>query len=159
MDNASGGPTQPSDKPATAPETSPPQVPVKNKGGGGKKGARKPSKILRAMRWVSENKFQEGEKLNPLRQMYRDLQTNDLIEFTRQLGMQERALASRRSPPPTPSTSAPKADGSSSITAQANGSSGPTVLDKGEMTVLEAIDKLLAGYAEEEANASLCGSE
>jgi hypothetical protein len=117
------------------------QEPRRRRHTGGKKGAKKPSNLLKAMRWVSENAVKEGEVLTPLRANCRKLQVDDLTEFMRQLAGLEKAQAARK-----PTTSVPAA-GSSGTGGSANGSSGPTPgADKGEETTREMIDKLLGEF-------------
>jgi hypothetical protein len=105
---------------------------------GGKKGARKPSKLLRDMRWCYETTPEEGETLTPGRAMCREFQKKDQGEFLKMLRDLEKALLAGR-PKPVP--------GSSGTGGPASGSSGPTLgLDKGEETTREMIDKLLGEF-------------
>jgi hypothetical protein len=115
-----------------------PQKWAKRNRKGGTKGARKPSNLLKAMRWVSENAVKEGEVLTPLRANCRKLQVEDLTEFMRQLAGLEKAQAARKAPAPT--------SGLSGTGVPANGSSGPTRGDKGEETIFELIDKLVGEF-------------
>jgi hypothetical protein len=115
------------------------QEPRRRRHTGGKKGAKKPSNLLKAMRWVSENAVKEGETLTPLRANCRKLQVEDLTEFMRQLAGLEKAQAARKAPAPT--------SGLSGTGVPENGSSGPTRGDKGEETIFELIDKLLADFS------------
>ena len=118
------------------------QEPRRRRHTGGKKGAKKPSNLLKAMRWVSENAVKEGEVLTPLRANCRKLQVDDLTEFMRQLAGLEKAQAARK-----PAPAGAQVSGSSGTGGPASGSSGPTPgSDKGEETTREMIDKLLNDF-------------
>lgn len=105
---------------------------------GGKKGARKPSKLLMDMRWCYQNTPKEGESLTPGKTMCRALQKDNPAEFLKRLQDQERAHAAGK-PKPVP--------GSSGTGTNPSGSAGPVPLDKGELTVREMIDKLLKDFS------------
>jgi hypothetical protein len=114
------------------------QEPRRKRHTGGKKGARKPSKLLRDMRWCYETTPEEGETLTPGRAMCREFQKKDQGEFLKMLRDLEKALLAGR-PKPVP--------GSSGTGGPASGSSGPTPgSDKGEETTREMIDKLLGEF-------------
>ena len=104
---------------------------------GGKKGARKPSKLLRDMRWCYETKPAEGETLTPGRAQCRLLQQTEPVEFMKMLRDLEKALVAGK-PKEVP--------GSSGTGTSVNGSGGLVPLDKGEQTTREMIDKLLREF-------------
>lgn len=67
---------------------------IGNRHTGGKKGVKKPSKQLQAMRWVFENAEVPGEKLTWEQQQCRALQKTDRLEFMRMLSRLEQVQAS-----------------------------------------------------------------
>ena len=119
------------------PLTNLPQSPVVRVYRGGKKGARKPSKLLMDMRWCYKTAPKEEETLTPGRASCRKLQKAEPLEFLKMLRDLEKALLAGR-PKPAP--------GSSGTGTGASGSAGPAPLDKGEETTREMIDKLLKDF-------------
>ena len=125
---------------AEIPPAQPQQTVRKYNRKGGSKGAKKPSNLLKAMRWVSEHQPEKGEALSALRANCRQLQQEDLTEFMRQLAGLEKAHQSRKSTPPP--------SGGSSTGTSGSGSGGPSgsAPDRGEATTREMIDKLLSDF-------------
>ena len=119
-----------------------PQVRRRQRYVGGSKGARKPSKLLKDMRWCYANKETPDEKLPPGRAHCRKLQKDDSFQFMKMLKDLEKAHAGLRAKP---------ASGSSTTGAPASGTPGrsetPLPPDPGELTVLAAIDKLVADFS------------
>ncbi len=106
---------------------------------GGKKGVRKPSKLLRALRWVFENPSVIGEDLTPEQQQCRELQEGNPLEFLKMLKDMEGKLAMGK-----------KGDsgGTSSVTGLASGSPGRVGgVDQGSQKVQGLIKELLARMA------------
>lgn len=122
---------------ATETPAKPPQHPFRKRHTGGKKGARKPSKLLRAMRWCFETAPKDDEVLTPERAQCRLLQRTEPVEFMKMLRDLEKALVAGK-PKEVP--------GSSGTGTSASGSGGLVPLDKGELTVREMIDKLLKDF-------------
>jgi hypothetical protein len=99
---------------------------------GGKKGARKPSKLLMDMRWCYQNKPVPDETLTPGRAQCRILQKEDPVEFLKMLRDLEKALAGLRRPGPEQAAGGP--------------SKSPGSDDRGEQTTRELIDKLMGEF-------------
>jgi hypothetical protein len=88
------------------------------------------------MRWCYENKPVKGESLTPGRAQCRKLQTDDQTEFLKMLRDLEKVhAAGKRRESPT----------STSQSQSGGGGAGSASTDRGEETVLQLIDKLVAG--------------
>ena len=128
----------PSEPPQGEPseQSGPQQSPRRQKYVGGTKGARKPSKQLKAMRWVFDNPMVEGEKLTWQQQQCRDLQMTDKVEFLKMLRDLEKAHAGLKKPAP------------SSASASAAPTASAASVDPREESVLTLIAELRAKMKE-----------